>query len=42
MLHPHIQNPTKLCFDSYLCNNICSFTEIVASSDIGPGQKVFY
>jgi len=39
---PPPQNLTKLCFDDYLCNNICSFTEIVASSDVGPGQEVFY
>lgn len=35
-------NPTKLSSASYLCNNICSFTEIVASPNIGSGQKIFY
>lgn len=30
------------CAFSYLCNNICGFTEIMASAYIGPGQKVFY
>lgn len=28
-------------FENYLCNDIRSFTEIVASSHVGPGQEVF-
>lgn len=35
-------NLTKLGSDNYLCNNICSFTEVMASSNIGSGQKIFY
>lgn len=35
-----LKNLTKLCLDIYLCNNICSFTEIVASPNVGTGQEV--
>lgn len=34
------KNLTKLCLDIYLCNNIGSFTEIVAPPNIGTGQEV--
>lgn len=38
---PHTQTLTKLHFENYLCNDIRSFTEIMASSHVGPGQEVF-